>query len=242
MTPRLLALAYHLRTCYWGDWPLATWTVVGPLIAAGVLLMQWLVRGRPALAFWHWLGLGGLCALAAGMLVLKVWAERRGYIIFTPTPDATEPNGLRMPPTDKHLHHVTGRLEVEGKSHFFANLPAYWRTFASGEHAVMAIARPTHCLGVGQLPERDVGMWYIFFQPHELTAITPGRLAFGSAIRPALRVDYRNVPTAPLQRNRPPPRHPIPQTLYMAFDDEAARQPVWADLLADRAGEGVAGR
>jgi hypothetical protein len=80
------------------------------------------------------------------------------------------------------------------------------------------------------VPENDLGLWYIFFRPEDVCTITPGRLTFGATGRPALRVVYAIVPTASIGRKRP--SQPIIDTVYLAFDDEAARGKVWGDLRA----------
>lgn len=234
MKPRILALAYKLRAYYFGEWPLDSWAALAPLAAAAILLLRWLWRGMPPLAAWRWLILGLLLILAVALLGVRSWAARRDYVVFQPAVDLHPPAGAALDPAAKLLHRATGWFEVQGKGRFFADLPAFWRTFETREHAIMAIVHDARFLVVGELPERDVGMWYIFFQPPDLTGVTPGQLIFGSAARPALRLDYRIVPTAPRRPGRRPSQRPLPHTVYLAFDHDSARNAVWADLLADR--------
>ena len=135
-----------------------------------------------------------------------------------------------MDPADKFPLRATGQFEVEGKSHFFADLPAYWRTFATREHAIMAVVLPSRYLLLGALPDADLGMWYMFFDPQMVETIMPGDLTFGTARRPALEVSYRCPPDpahprrslVQILRRRPPAgQH---RTIYLSFDDEVARR------------------
>ena len=123
---------------------------------------------------------------------------------------------------------------MEGRTGFFADLVAYWRTFASREHAVMAIAHESRFLGVGSRPAEDLGMWYVFFRPETVDAITLGSLAFGSRVSPALRVAYRHA--APLAEDGKRRAKPVTARtdLYLACEDDEARGRIWADLLADK--------
>lgn len=225
----LLLLIYRLRTHRFGAWTLARWAVTATLGASTLIVVQWTLRGRPALPAWHWLVLGALLAAGLGLPAFGGWAARRGYVLFRPEPAPVAPAACALAPEDKLLLRATGRFEVGGKARPFADLQAYWRTFGSREHAVMAFVQPSRFLLLGQLPEEYVGMWYIFFRPEDLLSIVPGRLAFGGAAGPGLRVDYRHTPPA-VEGKRPP--KPIEATLYLRFDDEAGREQVWADLLA----------
>ncbi len=147
-------------------------------------------------------------------------------ITSPPSPRALDPNG-------KVPVRATGRFGVAGKSHVWADLPAYWRTFATREHAVLAFVHASRWLLLGQALEAEVGMWYIFFKPEDVEAVTPGLLTFGKRTRPALRVVYRGEPPAqPGWRPRAAAQE-ARETLYLAFEDEAGRGLVWEDLIAD---------
>jgi len=130
---------------------------------------------------------------------------------------------------DKVQMRATGHFAVDGKAYDFADLLAYWRTFASREHAVMAIVHESRCLLVGTLPDELIGMWYIFIAPGAVREVTAGRLAFGAETGPALRVRYMRKEPAPDEKK--PPRF-VEETAYLRFEDDAARRRVWADLLA----------
>ncbi|MCX6031392.1 MAG: hypothetical protein NT169_19100 [Chloroflexi bacterium] len=230
MTSRILKLFYQLRVHRFGAWALDRWAVTAVWGGAAFLLLRWLLRGTPAISWWHWFVLGLLIVAGGALLALARWAARRAYSIFEPQDDLPQPAACALDPEDKVLHRATGRFEVAGKPHFWAELLAYWRTFAIREHAVLAIIHPSRFLLLGSVSESDLGMWYIFFRPEDVRTITPGRLTFGATVRPALRVVYAIVPTASMGRKRP--SQPIIDTVYLAFDDEAVRGKVWGDLLA----------
>ena len=143
MTARLLDLAYRLRRHRLGDWTLERWGVMLAWGATLVILAQWLVRGRPALPPWHWVI---LALLLLGGLTLKglgFWAARRSFVSFAPQPDLVAPAPAALPPEEKILLHATGIFEVQSKTRFSVNLLAYWRTYASREHAILAIEHPS---------------------------------------------------------------------------------------------------
>jgi hypothetical protein len=234
MIPRLLKLTYLLRYHLVGEWSLLRWIVTLTWGSAALVLLRWLLRGRPALEAWHWLVLGLLIASGAALLFFERWGARRHYVTFAPQSHVTAPAGNRLAPDDKVKLWATGRFEVEAKVGFFVGLLAYWRTFTSREHAVMAIAHPARFLLVARRPDDQIGMWYIFFRPETITEIAPGELAFGGAREPALRIIYRYVPA--VWKGKKPPR-PVDEIVYLAFEDEETRLRVWADLLADRTTE-----
>jgi hypothetical protein len=73
-------------------------------------------------------------------------------------------------------------------------------------------------------------MWYAFIPPAAITEVTPGALHYGRRVSPGLRVVYRRQPPA-MDGKRPPKA--VATTIYLAFEDEASRVVVWADLVAD---------
>jgi len=227
MLATLLKIAYQLRHHCLGEWPLDRWVVTLALIAAASIPLRWLVLDRPQTPL-AWGILLLLIGAAIGVSTLRHWAMRSGYVAFE-LQDDLPPAAQPLDPTDKIPVYPTGQFEVEGKSAVFADLLAYWRSFTSREHTVMAIVRPSRFLLLGKTAARDIGMWYVFFTPGMITAITPGTIAFGRMRRSGLRVTYRFTP--PPSGRKPP--QPISQALYIGFADEIARQAVWADMLAD---------
>ena len=228
MLPTLLKIAYQLRHHCLGEWPLDRWAVSLALIAAVIIPLRWLLLDRPQTPL-AWASLVLLVGVAIGVSILRHWAARRGYVAFEQQSDLPPPAPRRLDPADKIAIYPTGQFEVEGKSAVFADLLAYWRSFASREHTIMAIVRPSRFMLLGKTAAHDIGMWYVFFTPGMITAITPGTIAFGRTRRLALRVTYRFTPPA---SGRKPPQ-PISQVLHIGFPDEIARQAVWADMLAD---------
>jgi hypothetical protein len=232
MGARILEFAYRLRYHRMADWALDRWVVTVTWGAGVVILLLWLMRGRPPASFGHWAVLALLVGTGLALLLLRAAAGRRSYGIFTPQPDGVPPPAAALRPSDKEAVRATGMFDVEGRSGFFAGLTAYWRTFASREHAVMAIAHESRFLGVGSRPAEDVGMWYAFFRPEAVDAVTPGRLAFGGRVSPGLRIHYRRTPPSGDGKRRAHPK-PVHAVLYLACDDEETRARIWADLLAD---------
>jgi hypothetical protein len=236
---RLLWIAYRLHVHYWGSRSLERWALTGAWSAAIVLVLlglghlqadDWATTILPAAL---------LAFLALGLHIYARWAAGQAYMIFEPDDTPPPPQGCAMLPADKILIRATGHFEVEGKLHFFAYLLAYWRTSATREHAVMAIVHRTRFLLLGGVPDRDVGMWYIFWCAEDMVELTPGQAIFGAERRPALRVRY-DTPELSSEKRRHLPlwqrrrKFSRRETVWLAFDDEATRQRVWADLVADR--------
>ncbi len=229
MSARLFRLAYQLRTHKFADTQQDVLARNLGLLAAAIIVLQWLARGRPPLPVWHWLVLALILLGVLGLVVLRNWAARAGYVRFTPQPALDAPRPLRMAPDDKEAAFVTGRFEVEAKEAHLANLTAYWRSFGSREHAIMAI-QPVSRFLLGSFPGERVGMWYIFFRPEEVEGALAGTVAFGAACQPGLRISYWRQPPSDGKKAK----RPVREVVHLAFESEAGRERVWADLLADR--------
>jgi hypothetical protein len=225
---RLYKLAYQLRIHLFADAQLDVLARNLAFIAAAIILLQWLIRGRPALPAWHWLTLALILLFAFSLIVLRNAAARADYVVFSAQPDLPAPVPELMAPDDKEATFVSGRFEVEGKDARLANLTAYWRTFGSREHAVMAIQHPSR-FAVGSLPSSRIGMWYIFFQPADVQSVVPGTVTYGAASCPGLRIVYSRVPPSDGKK----PKKAASEPVYLAFETAAGRDRVWADLLAD---------
>ncbi len=228
---RWMRVAYGLRTHRLGGWSLERWGVILALGVVALLVLRWLFRGRPPTPWWHWLGAVVLAAGACVLVALGQWAAARGYVMFMPaSAPLASPPAQALDPRDKVAVRATGRFEVETRAHYYAHLPAYWRSFASREHAVMAKVDPSRFLLIGRSSEEERGLWYIFIRPEAVRAVSAGRLAFGSDEKPALRVDYSRSEAV---ANGKKPARTVSETAYLAFEDVAARALVWGDLLAD---------
>ena len=232
MTGELLEIAYRLRHHRLGDWGLDRWGVTLAWGAAALILLAWVFRGRPVVPPSHWTLLALLVLIGLALLGLREGGAARSYVAFTPEEGLASPVGQALDPADKILIHATGRFEVAGKTRFFANLLAYWRSFATREHAVMAIVHDTRFL-VGRMPEADRGMWYIFFKPADIQQITAGQVTFGRERRPGLRVTCRHLPETSGDKKRRSRPRPTNVATYLSFKSDADRSLIWADLLAD---------
>ncbi len=234
MRGRLLAIAYRLRYYCLGDWRLDKWLISLALLCA-LLVAPWSLLGggqsAVPVAGWRAPALAITLLLVAGPWLYGRWAARHDYVIFDGEP-AAAPGGEPLMPAEKLPIRATGWFEVEGKSHFFASLPAYWRTFATREHAVMALVHPGRFLAIGHIPDRDVGLWYMFFCPESILELAPGRLTFDGEERLALRLTYQMQPSGvPKPARRP--RSVRAARLYLSFESEPALRQAWADMLAD---------
>lgn len=233
MSPQLLKLFYNLRAHRIGEWSVDRLLVTFAWTAAAFVVLRWVLAGQRALALWHWLVLAALLLGGLAVIVLGRVAAKDDFIRFTVQPDLPAPPAMPLDPQDKAQTYATGHFEVEGKAGFFAGLLAYWRTFATREHAVMAIVHRTRFLGVARTADAQLGMWYIFFAAEHVEAVSAGELQFGGERRPALCVTYRHTPSQPAARRLAARLHPAPthRKVYLAFEDDAARRRVWADVL-----------
>jgi hypothetical protein len=234
LNARLLELAYRLRYHRLAGWGLDRWAITLGWGAAAAVLLLWLLRGRPPVPAGHWVVPVLLGLIGLGLLILRAWGARRSYVVFNPEPGLLLPPAAELAPADKLPVHATGRFEVEGRARFFGDLMGYWRTFASREHAVMAIAHKSRFLGVGSRPAEEVGMWYVFFRPETVEGVTPGSLAFGVRCGPGLRIAYRYTEPLPENASRRARPKQTRTFLYLACEEESARDRIWADLLADK--------
>ncbi|MEZ4770740.1 MAG: hypothetical protein R2844_20265 [Caldilineales bacterium] len=236
LTGRLFWISYQVSRHHWMGAPMDRWGMVGLIILAGLFAIRWLPGGAAGVA---------VCGLLlAALLLLRSLASRRFYVIFEAEGGSVgrRADAVMLDPSDKLMLRATGRFEVEGKNQEFTELLAYFRSFETREHAVMAICPPSRFLEVGGWPDHEIGMWYMFFKHNEIRQILPGALAFGRSHRPALRIDVRReIPqeTSPLDvwggyrtGKRAKPKYED-ATLYLSFNSPEDRACVLADLVAD---------
>ena len=237
MQPLLLKTLYILRRYQAMGMPLERWLVILLLLAA-LLLAVGLLPG----------GLAGALICLALLLALFVGqglAQRRQYVHFRAQGPVTQPmpGAASLKPADTLTLRATGLFEVEGKAQRFTELPAYYRSFSTREHALMAVvAASRRFAGLVSWPADEHGMWYIFVKTNELLQVQPGTLGFGRARRPALRLlvaqvlpDKNAVMDAwGLQWGSDKSKlNTREQTIYLSFDGEMERERVMGDLLAD---------
>lgn len=235
LAARLLKLSHDLRHHHWFGAPLDRWTLVIVVMIALLMAVRLLPGGVP--------GLVACGVLLAVLILMQRWAARRNYVLFTvePPPARHSPAAPTMEPADKLLLRATGIFEVQKKVQRFTDLLAYFRSFETREHAVMAIVPASTFLAIGKWPDDEIGMWYIFFKNKEIQRIEPGQLRFGANRRPALRLALeQEIPpeTSPLEvwGGYPTGKPKVKvrrQTIYLSFDSDADRQKVLLDLVAD---------
>jgi hypothetical protein len=217
LSGRYFRLLYNLRHHVWGDLPLSTWMILLLLVLAALFYFG-VLPGGMALAV-------SMLALIVIVLMSNCWAKRRFYVLFKALDSINEPGSLAaFEPKDKVLVRATGEFAVEGDSRRFTDLLAYYRTFETREHAIMARKTPTRFLGLGRSRPEMQGMWYIFFRPEHLRTVMPGRLYFGAAPSPALRLNY-------VRFNKKGKAKAA--VAYLGFETERSMQQVLADLLLD---------
>jgi len=210
---KLYWVIYRLKGHRFLGWTLALWIRLLLLAAAAVAFSEGSTPG--AVAF---------VVLLVISFALEQVAGRASYLRFTPS-DAATPRPELLAPREKIHLRVSGHFGVEGKWKRFVNLEAYFRTFASREHALMAWVPPSRYLLVGRWPEKDFGLWYIFFRPEHIREITPGTLAVGGVEWHALMIRYWEPEEGKKKAQE--------SIAHLGFEDVESRDRVWADLLWD---------
>ena len=158
-------------------------------------------------------------------------SQRRDFVRFE-VHDSPLPAPQRLGASARIPIWATGRFSVEGKHQRFTCLPGYYRTFATGEHALLCFVRDRRLLRIARWPVDDLGMWYVFFTPEVVRRIQVGHLTFGPTPSPALAIEYDLM--APPSGN-PRNKKIHVETLYLVCDDETRRSQVLADLLVNLA-------
>lgn len=189
------------------------WLLIVLLVAALFTRLGWLPGGLTATV--------ALLLVAALLVLVQTWARRRFYVHFTPA-EASAPAPAALPPAEKTATLAAGFFGVDERTTAFTNLSAFYRTYATGEHAILARNTPTRCLGLGEADPTLLGMWYIFVTPAALKGVRAGVIWFGRSQRPGLRIEY-------VGRNKKD--QPVGAVAYLSFEGEDERNRVWADLL-----------
>ncbi|HEY51990.1 MAG TPA: hypothetical protein G4N94_00860 [Caldilineae bacterium] len=215
LSGRYFRLLHNLHNHIWGDLPLSVWLLF-LLAVLAILFYFGVLPGDVALA-------ALMIALILLLLMSNWWAKRRFYVLFVALEPAAKPTSpAALKPQDKVLVRATGEFSVGGKTKRFTDLLAYYRTFETREHAIMARKTPSRFLMLGRSRPEHLGMWYIFIMPEHLRAVTPGRLYFGAVPNPALRLDYVRFTNKGKARSA---------VAYLSFETEKSMQQVLADLL-----------
>ncbi len=194
---------------------LGSWLLVVLFLGAGLAWIGWLPGDVVLIVL--------LLILAAILIASQRWAQRRFYVYFSPEA-AAAPTPSPLPPTDKIATQATGLFAVDERTAAFTNLAAFYRTYPTREHAILARKTPTRFLGLGEADPTLVGMWYIFVAPAALTGVRAGTIGFGRSQRPGLRIDY-------VRTNKKD--QPVAASAYLSFEEAGERDRAWADLLVE---------
>ena len=147
----------------------------------------------------------------------------------SPNLSLASPAPAPLTPEDKIPLRATGRFDVQSRERLFADLPAYWRTYASvNMRCSPSSIRPASSWD--NPGPRMMGCGTGSFRLRRSQRPRPARLRYGRQVSPGLRVVYRRQP--PARDGKRPPKAVV-ATIYLAFEDEASRARVWADLVAD---------
>jgi hypothetical protein len=199
------------------------------LPAARVLTIFWLLLAVisafnliPFAPLWL---IAAVALLLLQWLLIYYWQPRRFIHYRAQTAPLTE--AVRLPIDEKLPVFVTGLCHVEGKYQRFTALPGFYRTFATGEHALLCQARERKWGGILAWPEEEVGMWYAFVAPTAITHLAWGEARFGISTLPTIAVTYAlELPAGPRRKQS----KRIEETVYIAAaPTDAAR--LYADLL-----------
>jgi hypothetical protein len=193
------------------------------VVGIGVFLL-WLPGWLPG---GQWVSVAMVLVLAAFTAI--GWRLRRNDYVSFQADGRPQTPPASLPPETKIGVHVTGLLSVEGREQRFTWLPAFYRTFATREHALICHCNTTHSLGIGRWPNEEIGLWYVFFRPDEIRLLNWGRLHYGRYARRTIVVDYEQVITNPRNERQ----RTIRERLYIACDNEMDAHLVFADLLWD---------
>jgi hypothetical protein len=175
-----------------------------------------------------WLTVLLLLLLGTVVTLYHYW-RRRDFVRFEP---GVAPVIVSQPllPNEKVPVMVTGFFGVEQKFQRFTWLPGFYRTFATREHALICQVGQRPWAKLSRWPDDDIGLWYVFFSPQTILQIQWGQLFFGADPRPAIRVTHRvTLPT----RKRFRTEQVREEKIYIAFENAAIGELIWADLQHD---------
>ena len=199
-----------------------------------VRLRRWLILLCLIVPAALWFGVGGTTNLLAGLvtagaaLILgALWqAGRQHYVRFVsdppPGPEQAPLPLSSLPTMSEAPLRASGFFEVSGMRRYLVEAVATYTTFETREHCVMTRMPFSRFLLLGRSEREEAGWWYTFFQPAKLRAVTGGQLYFGLRPRTALQLQIAST-------------HDKVETLYLSFEDGAARSLILADLLHDAA-------
>ncbi len=160
-------------------------------------------------------------------MVIGLRFRQQHYVTFTPVSTPLL-NDTPLEPSERLSVYATGRFNVEGRYRHFSALPGFYRTFATGEHAVLCRVQERNWLGLANWPPEDLGMWYAFVNPTQIEQLTWGNLHFGTTVYPALAITYQLELPPSSRRKHTEIRQ---ETLYLATPEPDDAQRLYVDLL-----------
>ena len=214
-------LLYHLDRMMLAGTPAVRW-IDGLLLVVGVMGGFGFVPG----GFFT----TGICLV---LFVSFIWLRRhwrsRDYVQFRElaTPSVT-PQPLA--PKDSVPIHASGYFSVEEKSERFTWLQGYFRTFATREHAIICLVQPKRFL-LAEWPEKDVGMWYVFFFPKSVRNVRYGMVSYGRITQTCLAIEHEILIP---KKGRFSRERTVQETILLASPTEEDTRRILADLLHDR--------
>lgn len=213
-------LIYHLDRMMLAGAPVVRW-IDGLLLLVGALGAFQFVPGRFFTT--------GLClVLFASFIWFRRHWRSRDYVLFVESPPpAVTPQPLA--PRDSVPIHASGYFTVEEKSERFTWLQGYFRTFATREHAVICLVQPKRFL-LAEWPEKDLGMWYVFFFPKSVRSIRYGTVNYGRNTQTCLAIEHEILIP---KRGRFSRERTVQETVLLASPTEEDTHRILADLLHD---------
>jgi hypothetical protein len=212
-------MLYGLHRFHLGGMPFARfvaslWLFVAFLAGVGLLPGRWITLTLALLLF-------------VAQIAIGVRYRREHYVTFTSAPLPVL-NDTPLEISEKLPIYATGLLSVEGRYQQYSALPGFYRTFATGEHAVLCRVPERTWLGLLSWPAEETGMWYAFINPSDIQRLTWGNLHFGATVHPALAIEYQlEIPPGP-RRKKVEIRQEL---LYLASPNLKDAQRLYIDLL-----------
>ncbi|MEZ4865452.1 MAG: hypothetical protein R3C14_29350 [Caldilineaceae bacterium] len=221
LTHSLRSLLYYSSRLLLGGIPLLRWLMGVDVVLAVV----WAVGKLPG----QWWVVALLLALLSALLAaLHYWRRRDFVTLVVEQPPIPVPAPL--PAQEKLPLYVTGYFGVENKYQRFTWLPGFYRTFATREHALLCQVTPRQSLPLGRWPGEEVGLWYIFFMPRDISRVAWGQLCFGRRAQRMIAITHQiTIP----KRGRFRPEQQREETVYLALESETDALTIWADLHHD---------
>lgn len=176
------ATFYQLNRHHLSDIPLSRWIQI-ILLGGAVLAILMKFSG-------YWIVVGLLIGAFIAFTAMSIYWRQRHYLHFIEK-SAPPVSPVALKPADKLPIISSGDFDVEGKQANFTWLQGYFRTFATREHAVLCLVQPSRFALLGQWPEKEVGMWYVFFKDDEVEAIRWGEIHYGGKKLSGLAIEYR---------------------------------------------------